>query len=643
MKTGNLSLIIQYPSEMRRVRSFLLFPLLVLHGYLSFAQTTPISGVVNTYYKVLNVVPAKACVIVPDAAGLSHNDKVMLVQMKGADINTNSSSSSFGDTTSLNNAGNYEIARVCHVIDDSVFMVFMFLNQYTVSGKVQLVKIPQYYNADVIDTLKPAPWNNAAGTGGVLAIEVEEDLVLNAPIYGDSSGFRGGEFRVSSGDCGNFFPPAATDYAYNANTLSPQDGAFKGEGIADVSAAQSGGRGAPANGGGGGNNHNNGGGGGANLSFGGDGGGNSSSGGCRTNLLGKSGKALSSYSGKKIFAGGGGGAGQANNGFPAAYGGGNGGGIIFIKAKNLAGNNEKITANGQRGSAAIGDGAGGGGAGGTVIMNVNNYIGTTTIESNGGLGGSVNNQATAGRCYGSGGGGSGGAIYFSGATPAVPISVTAGNGGIETSRSGTCNPAISSLAGSTGQVIPDYTYSSSLILESSYCAALLPVELIWFKALYTDDQIILKWQVALPETGERFIVERSGNGSTWIQIDEQPAVEEILFYQHVDPSPHAGTNFYRLKMIDKMNTISYSAIQKIFIPSKNDLIKIYPNPAHKKIIITGNIFPHTELSLYDLSGKLLWNKKVANNQSMREVDLPDLSRGIYLLKIEDVIKKLIIR
>lgn len=318
MKTGNLSLIIQYPSEMRRVRSFLLFPLLVLHGYLSFAQTTPISGVVNTYYKVLNVVPAKACVIVPDAAGLSHNDKVMLVQMKGADINTNSSSSSFGDTTSLNNAGNYEIARVCHVIDDSVFMVFMFLNQYTVSGKVQLVKIPQYYNADVIDTLKPAPWNNAAGTGGVLAIEVEEDLVLNAPIYGDSSGFRGGEFRVSSGDCGNFFPPAATDYAYNANTLSPQDGAFKGEGIADVSAAQSGGRGAPANGGGGGNNHNNGGGGGANLSFGGDGGGNSSSGGCRTNLLGKSGKALSSYSGKKIFAGGGGGAGQANNGFPAA-------------------------------------------------------------------------------------------------------------------------------------------------------------------------------------------------------------------------------------------------------------------------------------------------------------------------------------
>lgn len=642
MKPGKLSLIPQYPLELKFFRSTFLFLLLTIYFYSSSAQT-PISGIVNSYYRVTDIVPATACVIVTNPAGLSHNDKVMLVQMKGAGINTNASSSSFGDTTSLNNAGNYEIARVCHVIDDSVFMVFMFLNQYTVSGKIQLVKIPQYYNADVIDTLKPAPWNNTTGTGGILAIDVEEDLILNAPIYGDSSGFRGGAYRLSDGTCGNLFPPAATDYAYNANNLAPQDGAFKGEGIADVSAAQSGGRGAPANGGGGGNNHNNGGGGGANLSIGGDGGGNSSSGGCRVNLLGKSGKALSSYSGKKIFAGGGGGAGHANNGFPAAYGGGHGGGIIFIQAKNLVGNNEKITANGQRGSAAIGDGAGGGGAGGTVIMNINNYIGTATIESNGGLGGSVNNQVTAGRCYGSGGGGSGGAIYFSGAAPIIPITVNAGNGGIETFRSGTCSPAIPSLAGSAGQIIPNYTYSSSLILESSYCATLLPVELIWFKVSYTNDQVLLKWQTAQSETGERFIIERSGDGNTWIQINEQSAIDEILVYQDIDPSPKAGTNFYRLKMIDKINAVNYSTVQKVFVPSKNDLIKIYPNPAHKKIIVTGTMFSHSEISVFDLSGKLLWQKKLSARQSMIEVDLPILSRGIYLVKVGDAVKKLIIR
>lgn len=639
MKTGNFSLLLQYPFKLKLFGS--LIPFLILCCFhLSNAQTTSISGIVNTYYKVIEIIPAKACVKVTNAAGLSYNDKVMLVQIKGASINTNSNSSSFGDTTSLNNAGNYEIGTVCHVTEDSVFMVFMLLNQYTVADKVQLVKIPQYYSAIVTDTLKAEPWNNTTGTGGVLAISVEEDLTLNAPIYADSSGFRGGAYRLSDGTCSNFFPADA--YAYNADVLTPQDGSFKGEGVAEVAAAQSGGRGAPANGGGGGNNHNNGGAGGANLSAGGNGGGNSSSAGCRTTLQGKGGKALDSYGGTKIFAGGGGGAGHANNGFPNANGGGNGGGIIFIRAKNLVGNNSKITANGQRGGSSIGDGASGGGAGGTVIMNIDSYIGTVTIESNGGQGGSVDNQGTADRCYGSGGGGSGGSIYFSGAVPAIPVTVSAGNGGAETSRSATCNPSIPSLAGSAGQVNANYTYSSSSILESSYCALLLPVELIWFKAIYKNAQVQLNWKIAQPETADRFIIERSGDGNNWIGINEQPAIDGISVYQDVDLAPQPKTNFYRLKMIDKNNVLNYSSIQKIYIPLKNDLIKIYPNPAHKKIIVTGNIPRFTELTLFDVSGKLLLKNKIITNQNNIEIDLTNLSRGIYILKVGDTIKRLAI-
>lgn len=239
----------------------LCFVSLVFHQNVA-GQNTPISGVVNSYYSVVEVIPAKACIRVTNPAGLTYNDKVMLIQMKGASINTNATSSSFGDISNLNNAGNYEIGTVCTVIGDSVFLIYMLLNQYTVTGQVQLVKIPQYVSATVTDTLKAAPWNSVTGTGGVLAIIVEEDLILNQPISADSAGFKGGTFLLSSGTCSDF--SAATNYAYNANNLGPQDGAFKGEGVAIVAASISGGRGAPANGGGGGNNHNNSGGGGAN-------------------------------------------------------------------------------------------------------------------------------------------------------------------------------------------------------------------------------------------------------------------------------------------------------------------------------------------------------------------------------------------
>ena len=142
--------------------------------------------------------------------------------MKGATINT-SNSISFGDTSSLNNAGNYEVATICSIEGDKVYMFFNLLNQYTISGKVQLVKFAEYSSAIVTDTIKAAPWNNATGTGGVIAISVKEDLTLNAPVYADSSGFRGGSFKLSSGSCGNGFPiPVANAYYYDANVLGPQ-------------------------------------------------------------------------------------------------------------------------------------------------------------------------------------------------------------------------------------------------------------------------------------------------------------------------------------------------------------------------------------------------------------------------------------
>src|SRR5213075_2221896 len=153
----------------------------------------------------------------------------LLIQMKGASVIT-TNNSSFGDTTSLNNAGNYEVALICAINGDSVFMYHNFLNSYTVTDKVQLIKFAEYYSANVVDTVKAIPWNNTTGTGGVIAISISEDLTLNAPVYADSSGFRGGAYVLSDGTCANA-PFSATNYFYNATNTSPQNGSYKGEGV----------------------------------------------------------------------------------------------------------------------------------------------------------------------------------------------------------------------------------------------------------------------------------------------------------------------------------------------------------------------------------------------------------------------------
>src|SRR5690349_10156231 len=119
--------------KLTMIRKITLFSVLIFLSHFLAAQTN-ISGIVNSYYKVVDFIPAKACVRLSSVTGLGYNDKAMIIQMKGASINTASStSSSFGDTTALNNAGNYEIGTICYIKSDSVFFDYMFLNNYTVA------------------------------------------------------------------------------------------------------------------------------------------------------------------------------------------------------------------------------------------------------------------------------------------------------------------------------------------------------------------------------------------------------------------------------------------------------------------------------------------------------------------------------
>jgi len=589
------------------------------------------------------VIPAKACVRLNTVVGLARLQKTLIIQMKGASVDT-SNTSSFGDTTSLNNAGNYELAIICAINGDSVFMFHNFLNNYTVAGKVQLVKFADYFSANVVDTVKAASWNNTNGTGGVIALEVSQTLTLNAPICADGSGFAGGAYVLdSSGSCSNFF--AATKYFYDASFTSstiPQNGSYKGESVYDFPISRSGGRGAPANGGGGGNNHNNGGAGGANVAAGGKGGGNSSSMGCATDLHALPGKALKNWSGTKIFFGGGGGAGHSNGTLTISNGGGKGGGIIFIQAGTLVGNGKVISANGAIGGNAVSDGASGGGGAGSIVMGVSTYSGLLNIQAIGGKGGDENDVGTAQRCYGAGGGGSGGVIYFTGSIPAVTTSVTGGTAGLEYGGDPACNAAILPANGSNGNTVSSYAIRQSTD-SASYCLSLAPldVKLLYFRAAQQASNVQLQWSISHPELANQFIPEKI-NSNNWFPLSLIQADVSKQSYTYIDEYPGPGANLYRLKVIEQNNSFFYSPIRQVNGKQTADAFLVYPNPASDQVIVTGNFSPSTELKLFDLSGKLKWRTKKLRANGSVAIDVSILPAGVYVLQIDDVLKKLVV-
>lgn len=381
------------------------------------ATVTNISGIINSYVAV----SAIGCnnVTVTNSSVFHAGDRVVLMQMKGAEIDL-TNSSNYGTLIDYHGAGNYEFQTIEHIAGNNIYFEQDLLKTYEVSGLVQLIKVPTYQDVVINGELSALPWNGSLG--GVLVFEASGRVDFANNIVVSGMGFRGATAINSSISC------SQTGYAGAAGING-----VKGEGIATAVSPFIAGRGALANGGGGANGHNSGGAGGGNYNFGGGGGNQVDA--CPDGAIaigGIGGKSMIySNSVNKVFMGGGAGAGHGDqlNGTSGT----NGGGIVIIKANELAGNGYSISANGsdnlaiQGGVPPVGDGAGGGGAGGSVLLACPSFS-NLSISVNGGKGGNVVDYQQ--RTHGPGGGGSGGIIWTSSPLAGVTTSMNGGTPGM---------------------------------------------------------------------------------------------------------------------------------------------------------------------------------------------------------------------
>lgn len=475
------------------------------------------------------------------SAALSKGDLIMIIQMQGATLNGHihpvfhnvglPDDSSWGSILNYNNCGNYEFAEVDSVPISGVSIKLdcPLKYSYTDTGIVQIVRVPRYNSLTINNGGKITcdPWDSAKG--GIIAIEVENNTVINAggSINADSAGFRGGRYNGQDS-----IGWGVTWYSSTFQSLGKE----KGEGVGGFEwrYTQYGGKegmGAPGNGGGGGNCQNGGGGGGANggvvanyingfgnpdistpnnitawnleyswmsafTSSGGgrggysygsnqvnpltDGPGNINpawatawAGDQRRSVGGRGGRPLD-YSTGKIFMGGGGGAGDQNDNYGGI--GGAGGGLIYLMSYGTISGSGQIVSNGENGynthgvasfgHAAGMDGAGGAGAGGTIIVNSVGNISGITLNANGGTGGKqVMTWNFSTDKESEGPGGGGGGGYIATSNGGLTETVTGGANGTTNSMSMPNFPPNGATIGGAG--------TSNAIITNFYLAPMI--------------------------------------------------------------------------------------------------------------------------------------------------------------------------
>jgi gliding motility-associated-like protein len=407
---------------------------------------TPTTTIINDYTPVLSLDPCKNIINVGDASAFKIGDTVLMIQMKGAVIDS-TNTNSFGTVTNYKNAGNYEFNYIKSKNGNSIELLNKIERQYDLpDGKVQLIRVPYFQNYTIPNTsvLSCLSWNGTIG--GVLVFNVQNNFTLNGSIDVSGKGFRGGIYNM------NPVYTCDVDSFYLRNNNGSK-GANKGESIFLNNTLQAG-RGKAANGGGGGNSTNAGGAGGGNGGTGGSGG--KQFGGpltCNTNFAnGGIGGANLSYSNvsNKIFLGGGGGAGHGNE--VNLGNGGNGGGIVIITANTINANTYSILSNGATPVVVPispnDDGRSGGGGGGTVLLNYQNLLGSLNVSTTGGNGDNTITSTPTWN-HGPGGGGGGGVVWVNKPTIGGGLSINL-NGGVNGVNTNLGNNPWGATAGTNG-------------------------------------------------------------------------------------------------------------------------------------------------------------------------------------------------
>ncbi len=182
-------------------------------------------------------------------------------------------------------------------------------------------------------------------------------------------------------------------------------------------------------------------------------------------------------------------------------------------------------------------------------------------------------------------------------------------------------------------VIATYTASGSV----------LPLRLLSFNGSKHDNSVDLKWQTSSEINTDYFEVQFSTNGSQWNVIGNVKAAGNSNIQQNyglVHHSPVTGTNFYRLKIIDKDKKASFSNIITInFTIVGISINSVNPNPFEDriKIEISSDKNDKIYFQLSDNLGRIVKTLNSVLQKGVNQVwmnDLGSLSKGIYTLEIK---------
>lgn len=165
----------------------------------------------------------------------------------------------------------------------------------------------------------------------------------------------------------------------------------------------------------------------------------------------------------------------------------------------------------------------------------------------------------------------------------------------------------------------------------------LPIKVTEFNAVKASGYNNVHWAADCTSTQAVFEIERSSDGQNFQKIETVVAdrLRCQLPFDYQDRSPLAGTNYYRLRVVDVDQKSYYSRIVAVVNRSKGfELVGVYPSvvtTGQLKLNITSAGRDKAELFISNVSGQVMKRMQVnvENGENIIYVDVRTLAAGVY--------------
>jgi hypothetical protein len=171
-----------------------------------------------------------------------------------------------------------------------------------------------------------------------------------------------------------------------------------------------------------------------------------------------------------------------------------------------------------------------------------------------------------------------------------------------------------------------------------------PIVLSSFTGYKESNKNILNWETASEQNNTGFEIQKSTDGIEFKKIGfvlskaENGTSSFEIKYNYTDASPANGTNYYRLRQLDKdgKEFISNVVVLKSNIKLA-EIVSLYPNPVKDNLNVSVNsaITDKVSLVITDISGRTVIQQKYPLNNGVNNIQVKTatLVAGTYFIKI----------